>query len=217
MAQFFAFIFLVFFIASIVYIVKLVLNRKDKVKTKTIKTRLYISLILAGATFVATGISAPRVEKDTNADQQSSVSSESLESSSAVESSSEIVQSSQEQSSSSKTESSKIESSSSSSAQQQSSTSNSNTGAMNPAINNNSGEQPNQSKEESQNTTYTTTEQTTKQDYNNQTNGKIVGNVKSKIYHVPGGKSYNKISGSNAVFFDTEEEAQKAGYRRARN
>lgn len=47
--------------------------------------------------------------------------------------------------------------------------------------------------------------------------GKIKGNRKSKIYHVPGGRDYNKVSQKNVVFFDTEQEAQAAGYRRAKN
>lgn len=47
--------------------------------------------------------------------------------------------------------------------------------------------------------------------------GKIKGNRKSKIYHVPGGRDYNKVSQKNVVFFDTEQEAQVAGYRRAKN
>lgn len=47
------------------------------------------------------------------------------------------------------------------------------------------------------------------------TQGKIKGNKKSKIYHVPGGASYNKISVKNVVYFNSEEEAQAAGYRRA--
>lgn len=46
--------------------------------------------------------------------------------------------------------------------------------------------------------------------------GKIKGNKKSKIYHMPGSKSYNKISKNNVVYFDSEEEAIKAGYRKAR-
>ena len=47
--------------------------------------------------------------------------------------------------------------------------------------------------------------------------GKIKGNRKSKIYHVPGGRDYNKVSQKNVVFFDTEQEAQAAGYRRAKH
>lgn len=46
--------------------------------------------------------------------------------------------------------------------------------------------------------------------------GKIKGNRKSKIYHVPGGRDYNKVSQKNVVFFNTEQEAQASGYRRAK-
>ncbi|WP_296142358.1 thermonuclease family protein [uncultured Anaerococcus sp.] len=49
-----------------------------------------------------------------------------------------------------------------------------------------------------------------------QNNGMIKGNVNSGIYHVPGGASYNKVAEHNAVYFNTEEEAQAAGYRRAK-
>ncbi|MFV4979284.1 Ada metal-binding domain-containing protein [Lactobacillus delbrueckii subsp. lactis] len=44
---------------------------------------------------------------------------------------------------------------------------------------------------------------------------KIVGNVNSKIYHVPGQSGY-RMNSSNAVYFNSEEEAQRAGYRRAK-
>lgn len=47
--------------------------------------------------------------------------------------------------------------------------------------------------------------------------GRIIGNIKSKIYHLKNGLSYQKVSLKNAVFFNTEEEAIKAGYRRAKN
>ncbi|QHE50764.1 hypothetical protein [Pontibacillus sp. HMF3514] len=33
------------------------------------------------------------------------------------------------------------------------------------------------------------------------------------IYHVPGGQYYNRVKGQ--VFFQTEEEAQQAGYRKS--
>ncbi|WP_051177744.1 hypothetical protein [Eggerthia catenaformis] len=47
--------------------------------------------------------------------------------------------------------------------------------------------------------------------------GKIKGNRKSKIYHVDGSSaSYNKIKEENVVWFNSEEEAKKAGYRRAK-
>lgn len=46
--------------------------------------------------------------------------------------------------------------------------------------------------------------------------GPIRGNRKSRIYHVPGGASYDKISPKNIVQFETEAQAQAAGYRRAK-
>lgn len=46
--------------------------------------------------------------------------------------------------------------------------------------------------------------------------GKIKGNTNSKIYHVPGGEYYDSVSESNTIWFDTEAEAQQAGYRKAK-
>lgn len=46
------------------------------------------------------------------------------------------------------------------------------------------------------------------------TTGRIVGNRQSKIYHVPGQAGYH-MNSSNAVYFRTETEAKRAGYRRA--
>ncbi len=47
--------------------------------------------------------------------------------------------------------------------------------------------------------------------------GKIKGNRKSKIYHIDGSSaSYNKIKEKNIVWFNSEAEAKKAGYRRAK-
>jgi DNA-entry nuclease len=46
------------------------------------------------------------------------------------------------------------------------------------------------------------------------TTGRIVGNRRSKIYHVPGQAGYH-MNSSNAVYFRTETEAKRAGYRRA--
>lgn len=45
----------------------------------------------------------------------------------------------------------------------------------------------------------------------------IRANVKSKIYHVPGGKNYDKVSKANIIYFKTEEDAIAAGYRKAKN
>jgi len=44
--------------------------------------------------------------------------------------------------------------------------------------------------------------------------GQIVGNANSHIYHVPGQKSY-KMNSANAVYFNTEQDAINAGYRRS--
>src|SRR5262249_50068174 len=47
--------------------------------------------------------------------------------------------------------------------------------------------------------------------------GCVIGNSKSKIYHIPGGASYAQMKDSkNAVFFKDAEAARKAGYREAK-
>ena len=46
--------------------------------------------------------------------------------------------------------------------------------------------------------------------------GCVIGNKKSKKYHVTGGQYYNSSKDSpNAVFFKTEEDAKKAGYEKS--
>ncbi len=50
-----------------------------------------------------------------------------------------------------------------------------------------------------------------------ETAGQIIGNKNSRIYHLPGGSFYGKISAENRVYFATEADAQKAGYRKAKN
>ena len=63
----------------------------------------------------------------------------------------------------------------------------------------------------------TKTKNTSSKNYNaDTTQGKIKGNVKSMIYHVPGGAFYDKISANNVVYFDTEQDAINAGYRKAK-
>ncbi len=52
-------------------------------------------------------------------------------------------------------------------------------------------------------------------DLNTATTGRIVGNARSKIYHVPGQAGYN-MNSANTVFFNSEQEAIAAGYRRAK-
>ena len=50
-----------------------------------------------------------------------------------------------------------------------------------------------------------------------QTAGEIRGNSKSKIYHCPGQASYDDLADSAyLVTFSTEQEAQNAGYRKAK-
>ena len=46
------------------------------------------------------------------------------------------------------------------------------------------------------------------------TTGRIVGNRRSKIYHVPGQAGYH-MNSANAVYFRTKTDAKRAGYRRA--
>lgn len=47
-----------------------------------------------------------------------------------------------------------------------------------------------------------------------QANGMIVGNANSKIYHTPEQQGYH-MNPANAVYFNTEAEAQAAGYRKS--
>lgn len=46
-------------------------------------------------------------------------------------------------------------------------------------------------------------------------NGRIIGNVNSGIYHMPHQRDYKRILLKNAIFFNTEKEAQEQGFRRA--
>jgi micrococcal nuclease len=43
--------------------------------------------------------------------------------------------------------------------------------------------------------------------------GPVVGNLSSKVYHMPGGRFYHRVSPDNRVLFATEAEARSAGYR----
>jgi micrococcal nuclease len=47
--------------------------------------------------------------------------------------------------------------------------------------------------------------------------GTVIGNTRSRIYHLPGQDGYNKVREKNRIYFPTEEEAQKAGFRKANN
>ena len=44
---------------------------------------------------------------------------------------------------------------------------------------------------------------------------KFVGNKRTMVYHLPGSPLAPKVSLKNRVFFDSPEEAEKAGYRKA--
>lgn len=46
--------------------------------------------------------------------------------------------------------------------------------------------------------------------------GTVIGNARSRIYHLPGQDGYDKVREKNRIYFPTEEEAQKAGFRKAR-
>lgn len=47
--------------------------------------------------------------------------------------------------------------------------------------------------------------------------GLIRGNKRSMIYHWPGCPNYDEIAPHNRIPFRTEEDAERAGYRAARN
>ena len=45
--------------------------------------------------------------------------------------------------------------------------------------------------------------------------GPARGNKKSKVYHLPADKSYDKVSPQNVVYFENAMEAERAGYQRS--
>lgn len=47
--------------------------------------------------------------------------------------------------------------------------------------------------------------------------GKIIGNARTKIYHRPDCPNYNKVGAENKVEFETVDDAERAGYRAAKN
>jgi endonuclease YncB( thermonuclease family) len=52
---------------------------------------------------------------------------------------------------------------------------------------------------------------------NGSSHQQIIGNKNSKIYHVPGCSTYNSVSEKNRVLFNSAEEAEQAGFRKAKN
>lgn len=62
----------------------------------------------------------------------------------------------------------------------------------------------------------TSADKTSKQgDLDTTTKKRIIGNKNSRIYHVPGQAGYH-MNSQNAVHFQTEAQAQSAGYRKAK-
>jgi hypothetical protein len=47
--------------------------------------------------------------------------------------------------------------------------------------------------------------------------GRIIGNIRSHIYHLPGQDGYTKVLEKNRIYFSSEVDAVKAGFRKARN
>jgi micrococcal nuclease len=46
--------------------------------------------------------------------------------------------------------------------------------------------------------------------------GRIIGNIRTEIYHVPGQRYYRSVGEKNRIYFRTEQEAHDAGFRKAR-
>lgn len=59
-----------------------------------------------------------------------------------------------------------------------------------------------------------TADPSSKGDMTTDQQGTIVGNSKTKVYHTPDQTGY-RMNSANAVCFNTEQEAQAAGYRKA--
>jgi deoxyribonuclease-1 len=47
--------------------------------------------------------------------------------------------------------------------------------------------------------------------------GQVIGNRSSKIYHLPNCLDYGRVLERSRVLFESEADAVKAGYRKARN
>ena len=48
-------------------------------------------------------------------------------------------------------------------------------------------------------------------------NSRIIGNRNSKIYHLPNCPDYSRVAERNRIYFDTPQDAERAGFRQARN
>ncbi|WP_076459434.1 sunset domain-containing protein [Limosilactobacillus caccae] len=91
-----------------------------------------------------------------------------------------------------------------------------NTGYVKPVESSSSSESSTAISEESSNATSSSeTAVSTNDDMKtDQANGKIVGNINSKVYHTPDQQGYH-MNPANAVYFNSEAEAQAAGYRKS--
>jgi len=47
--------------------------------------------------------------------------------------------------------------------------------------------------------------------------GKIIGNIRTDIYHLPEQRYYGSVGEKNRIYFSTEADAQQAGFRKAKN
>ena len=47
--------------------------------------------------------------------------------------------------------------------------------------------------------------------------GAVIGNIRSKLYHLPNCPGYMSVSSANRVVFSSAQAAEKAGYKRASN
>jgi len=47
--------------------------------------------------------------------------------------------------------------------------------------------------------------------------GRVIGNIRTEVYHVPGQLYYRSVDEKNRIYFRTEQEAQDAGFSKARN
>jgi micrococcal nuclease len=47
--------------------------------------------------------------------------------------------------------------------------------------------------------------------------GRVIGNIRTEVYHVPEQRYYRSVGGKNRIYFRTEQEARDAGFRKASN
>jgi micrococcal nuclease len=47
--------------------------------------------------------------------------------------------------------------------------------------------------------------------------GRVIGNLRSRIYHLPEQPGYDRVEEKNRIYFSSEQDAVRAGFRKARN